>query len=189
MAYFFWSGPMLKIPWFCFGGIAANITLIVASIMFYVNRTKELYSGRGVGYWFYYYARLLCTLTCILLCTTFILTWGIRYWIVWKFDPNLTLNIVKDSNKLLSDTMWLFIMVVVETLVYCIAIFHHAQTLYMMRLVNIFFLNKKSKNFHSSQKATMICWTRFKWKLRISKWTLDFRWKEVFLYPGRVSRF
>ena len=148
MAYFFWSGPMLKIPWFCFGGIAANITLIIASIIFYLNRTKELYSGRGTGYWFYYYARLLCTLTCILLCATFILSWGIRYWIVYKFDPNLTLNIVNDSNAIIgNDTLWLFIMVVIETLVYCLAIFHHAQTLYMMRLVNIFFSKKKLKNF------------------------------------------
>jgi len=134
MAWFFWDGPMLKIPWFCFAGIAANITLITAASIFYVNRTKELYSGRGFGYWFFYYSRLLCTLTCILLCTTFILTWGIRYWIVYKFDPNLTLNIVKDTNFILMSTTWLFFMVVVEAVVYCLMIFHHAQTLYMMRL-------------------------------------------------------
>jgi hypothetical protein len=138
MAYFFSDGPMLKIPYFCYAGILANITLIVASSLFYVNRTKEIFKGRGFSYWFYYYARLLCTLTCILLCTTFILTWATRYWIVYKFDPSLTLNIVNDSNPLLNDVTWLLITTIAEAVLFLIAIFHHAQTLYMMRLVSFF---------------------------------------------------
>merc|ERR1712232_244626 len=85
-------------------------------------------------YWFFYYSRLLCTLTCILLCATFILTWGVRYWIVYKFDPKLALNVVRDDNPILNDTTWLLVMAIVEVIVYMGMIFHHAQTLYMMRL-------------------------------------------------------
>jgi hypothetical protein len=150
MAYFFFDGPMRKIPYFCGAGILANIILIVAASLFYVNRTKEIFSGRGFSYWFFYYSRLLCTLTCVLLCVTFILTWGTRYWIVYRFDPELTLNIVIDSNPILNTTSGLLVMVIVETVGFLMAIFHHAQTLYMMRLVISFNLNVSS-----SQKATM----------------------------------
>jgi hypothetical protein len=150
MAWFFSDGPMSKIPYFCYAGILSNITLIVAASLFYVNRTKEIFKGRGFPYWFFYYSRLLCTLTCVLLCVTFILTWATRFWIVYRFDPELSLNIVIDKNPILDTTTGLLVMVILETVVFLAAIFHHAQTLYMMRLVISFNLN-----ISSSQKATM----------------------------------
>ena len=142
MVYFFYDGPMLNIKYFAFFAILANLVLIFSSLVFFCRRKIEVVSyvfgKRGSGYWFYYYTRLCCTLICLLLSMTFILTWGIRLWIVRRFDPNLEMNIVKDPNPLLNSITSLPIVVALEIVGFFLLIFHYIQTLYMMRLVSLF---------------------------------------------------
>ena len=138
MVYCFASGPMLNIVYFCYLGMVCNLVLIVSSIIFLCSKEKEVANGKGFGFWFYYMTRLLCTLICTLLSFTFLLTWIIRVWIVYKFDPTLEQNIVNDGNATMNNLNSLGTFRTIECIGYAIMIFHYSQTLYMMRLVSLF---------------------------------------------------
>merc|ERR1712228_1112740 len=98
------------------------------------TKDKEVIHGKGFGFWFYYMARLLCTLICTLFSFAFLVTWFIRRWIVTNFDPTLEQNIVNDTMPFMNNLDNLTIMMYVEVIGYSLMIFHYAQTLYMMRL-------------------------------------------------------
>ena len=125
---------MKNIQYFSMTACVLNQLLIVSAMIFYFRRFKEVITGRGFSYWFYYYTRLLCTLTQILLSLTFVLAWAIRLWIVLKFDPDLEKNIVKDDEPLLNNVTSLQIITGLEIFMFQVLIFHYTQVLYMMRL-------------------------------------------------------